>query len=238
MCGIAGFLDLRRSANAADMEQTAHAMAQSLRHRGPDDEGVWTDPAAGIALASRRLAILDLSPAGHQPMVSESGRFILAYNGEVYNFHDIQRELQATRDFRPRGQSDTETILAAIEQWGISPALQRCNGMFALALWDRDRRELTLVRDRLGVKPLYGGWAGDVFLFGSELKALRAHPAFRVTIDRDALGLYMRQNCVPAPHSIYEGISKLPTANYCVIRSDRVTEPEAHAYWSLAQAAR
>src|SRR4051812_46923967 len=174
MCGIAGFLDLRRSANAADMQQTAHAMAQSLRHRGPDDEGVWTDAAAGVALASRRLAILDLSPAGHQPMVSRDGRWVLAFNGEIYNFHALRRELESAGE-RFRGGSDTEVLLAALAHWGVPAALERLNGMFGFALWDTVDRELVLARDRLGEKPLYYGWCGGTLLFGSELKALRAH---------------------------------------------------------------
>ena len=182
-------------------------MAASIAHRGPDDEGIWTDPEAGIALVSRRLAIIDLSPAGHQPMASSNGRFVLTFNGEIYNHHDLRAELEA-RGYTPeggwRGHSDTETLIEAIAALGLEPALERCVGMFAFALWDRQERRLCLVRDRFGEKPLYYGWVGGDFLFASELKAIRVHPKFRGEINRRALGLYASRTYVPAPLSIFE----------------------------------
>ncbi|WP_461583446.1 asparagine synthetase B family protein [Tepidiphilus sp. HLB4] len=175
MCGFAGFL----GAEAPDQpEAVLRAMADALRHRGPDDAGVWFDGQAGVGLAHRRLAIVDLTPAGHQPMRSPCGRFVLAYNGEIYNHLDLRAALAAEGGaFAWRGHSDTETLLAALRHWGVEGALQRVNGMFAFALWDAQERTLVLVRDRMGEKPLYYGTCGGAFLFGSELKALRAHPA-------------------------------------------------------------
>lgn len=214
-------------------------MADTLIHRGPDDAGVWVDDAAGLALGHRRLAILDLSPAGHQPMVSVSGRWVIAFNGEIYNHLELRRSLESQgRAPAWRGHSDTETLLAAIEAWGLPGALQRSVGMFALALWDRESRTLTLARDRLGEKPLYYGWQRGVLLFGSELKALRAHPAFVGDIDRGALALFFRHNYVPAPHSIYQGIRKLPPGACLTIterqtRAGRAGDPVR--YWSFAQ---
>ena len=234
MCGIAGFLDTTRSASPDALQHTATAMARTLVHRGPDDEGVWVDAPAGVALGSRRLAILDLSPAGHQPMVSASGRYVIAFNGEVYNFEAVRGELLTERKATFRGHSDTEVVLGAIEKWGLAGALGRFNGMFAFALWDREELRLTLARDRMGEKPLYYGWCGAVFVFGSELKALRAHPAFTAEIDRDALALYMAHNCVPAPYSIFRDIRKLPPASYAVVET-RERGVTVHTYWSLAE---
>jgi asparagine synthase (glutamine-hydrolysing) len=185
-------------------------MTDAIIHRGPDDAGVWADAELGIVLGHRRLSIVDLSPAGHQPMHSASGRFVLAYNGEIYNHLDLRAELEAT-GAAPcwRGHSDTETLLAAVEQWGLEATLRRTVGMFAIALWDRHERTLHLVRDRFGEKPLYYGWINGVFLFGSELKVLRAYPDFANPVCREALALYMRFTYVPAPRSIYRGIFKL-----------------------------
>ena len=230
MCGIAGFL--ARDAEAA-MRRIAETMADSLAHRGPDDAGVWLDAEAGIALAHRRLAILDLSPAGHQPMLSACTRFVLVFNGEIYNHLELRRELECPW----RGHSDTETLLAAFAAWGVAATLQRCVGMFALALWDRQRRELTLARDRMGEKPLYYGWQNGCFLFGSELKALRRHPAFRSEIDRSALALYMRHNYVPAPHSIFQGIAKLPPGCMLTVSTSVSGTIEPVPYWSVRAAA-
>ena len=236
MCGLTGFLQPAGFDPAAATAQ-ATTMAAHIAHRGPDDAGVWVDAAAGIALAHRRLSILDLSPAGHQPMASASGRWVLAYNGEVYNHLELRRELEASGTAPAwRGHSDTETLLAAIEAWGVEATLKRSVGMFALALWDRQRRELWLARDRLGEKPLYYGWQGDTFLFGSELHALRAHPAFVGGIDRGALALLLRHNYVPAPQSIHPGISKLPPGSWLRIGPDR-RDAEPVAYWSLAEVA-
>jgi asparagine synthase (glutamine-hydrolysing) len=223
----------------AAAEQLVGTLAARLIHRGPDDKGVWVDGDAGIALGHRRLAILDLSPAGHQPMISASGRYVIAFNGEIYNHLELRKELDLFGSVPVwRGHSDTETMLAAFERWGIAPALGKMVGMFAFALWDRQRRTLTLARDRLGEKPLYYGWQGDVFLFGSELKALRSHPAFLAEVDRSALTLYMHCGYIPAPASIYRNVFKLPPGTYVQIAVTEVsgTLPEPRSYWSLRQA--
>ena len=200
-------------------------MAGEICHRGPDDEGVWIDETAGIALSHRRLSIVDLSPLGHQPMTSKTGRYVLAFNGEIYNYVGLAAELK-DRDHAFRGHSDTEVLLAAVEEWGLTGAIRRANGMFAIALWDRQERALHLCRDRAGEKPLYYGWSGKTFLFGSELKALRRHPDFSASIDRDALTLYLRYNCIPGPYSIYQGIRKLPPATILTVTAaDRTSEP-------------
>jgi asparagine synthase (glutamine-hydrolysing) len=190
-------------------------MADTLQHRGPDSGGIWCDETVGVALGHRRLSILDLSDAGHQPMQSQSGRFVLSYNGEIYNFPEIQKEL-VSAGIIFRGHSDTEVLLFAIEHWGLDKTLQRINGMFAFALWDQSERLLTLVRDRVGKKPLYYGWCGKAFLFGSELKALAVHPEFNSDISRDALGQYIKYGWVPEPLSIYSNIRKL--ASGCLLR--------------------
>ncbi len=236
MCGLAGFLQLS-GFDASAAEAQARTMADTLRHRGPDDGGAWTDADAGIALAHRRLSILDLSPAGHQPMPSASRRWVIAFNGEIYNHLALRRELEAARaPLGWRGHSDTETLLAAIEAWGVDATLRKCVGMFAFAAWDRAERSLWLARDRAGEKPLYYGWQGDAFLFGSELKALRAYPVFAAEVDRGALALLLRHNYVPAPYSIYRGIRKLPPGTWLKLAaSQRDAEPVA--YWSLAEVA-
>ncbi|MEW6719237.1 MAG: asparagine synthase (glutamine-hydrolyzing) [Thermodesulfobacteriota bacterium] len=234
MCGFAGFFrDGFR--NGDEMAAAVSRMAQAIAHRGPDDSGVWVDAEAGIALGHRRLSILDLSCQGHQPMLSGSGRYVVAYNGEIYNHRALRRELESEGAAPPwRGRSDTEAMLAAFEHWGVAGALERFNGMFAFALWDRRERTLHLARDRMGEKPLYYGRAGDTLLFGSELKALRAHPAWRGEIDRGALALYMRHNVVPAPYSIYREIRKLLPAHLLSIPlpdSGRDLPP-SREYWS------
>lgn len=223
----------------ADAAAVVTRMRDTLAHRGPDDAGSWLDGGVGIALAHRRLSILDLSPAGHQPMQSISGRFVLVFNGEVYNHLDIRRKLEKAGQGSTgwRGHSDTETLLAAIEQWGLEQTLRQCVGMFALALWDRQERALALARDRMGEKPLFYGWQGDVLLFGSELKALRAHPKFRSEIDRNVLPAYLRHGYIPAPWSIWRGIRKLTPG--CLVRfsgCDPGMLPEPKPYWSLADA--
>jgi asparagine synthase (glutamine-hydrolysing) len=204
MCGIAGVLNYR----AAEPTRLVSEMIEAMRYRGPDDSGAWCDAAVGLGLGHARLSILDVSPEGHQPMVSAGGRYVLSYNGEVYNFAELRSELEAT-GAKFRGHSDTEVMLAAFEEWGIEKAVQRFVGMFAFALWDRERRTLSLIRDRIGIKPLYFGWAGKTFLFGSELKALRAHKGFHPEIDRGALTSFMRVGYVPAPLSIYKHVYKL-----------------------------
>lgn len=209
MCGIAGFWP-RDGLESDGLLRIAGLMAQALRHRGPDDEGSWCDPKAGLALAHRRLAVVDLSPAGHQPMHSARGRFVIAYNGEVYNHQEIRAELAAVNAAPAwRGHSDTETLLAAFEHWGVEATLQRAVGMFAFAVWDTQARTLHLARDRFGEKPLYYGWVNGAFVFGSELKALRAYPGFANPVSREALASYMRFTYVPAPQCIYRDIFKL-----------------------------
>ena len=198
MCGIDGFLDLRRSARVEDMTDIVARMTTTLVHRGPDASGSWVDADAGIALGHRRLSIIDLTDAGAQPMHSASGRYVISYNGEIYNAVDLAHELTASGQHL-RGHCDTEVLLEAIDAWGLDRALERSNGMFAFALWDRRERRLHLVRDRLGEKPLYYGWMGDTLLFASELKSLRAHPAFRGSVDRDALAAYFRCELRPRP---------------------------------------
>ncbi len=229
MCGFAGFLCPPGSAD--HLTSLARRMARTIAHRGPDDEGVWVDPLGSVALGFRRLAILDLTPEGRQPMASADARYVVTFNGEIYNFDALRSEL-ATLGHRFRGRSDTEVLLAAVVQWGIEQTLPRLWGMFALALWDGRERLLHLGRDRLGKKPLYFGWQGDVFLFGSELKALRAHPAFAATVDRDALTSYLRFSYVPAPQSIHRGIAKLPAASWVTIRPDQPGHvPPFRRYW-------
>lgn len=234
MCGITGFWATPASSEATARARIA-AMTETLQHRGPDDSGLWADAESGAALGFRRLAIVDLSPRGHQPMTSESGRFEIIYNGEVYNFAALRRELDQ-RGHRFRGGSDTEVILAAVEEWGLAAAVRRFVGMFAIALWDRELRQLHLVRDRLGIKPLYYGWFDGTFLFGSELKALAAHPAFRAEVDRDALTLYLRHGYVPSPYAIYEGVSKLPPG--CILSLQHQGQrAEPQPYWSAREVA-
>jgi asparagine synthase (glutamine-hydrolysing) len=234
MCGIAGFFAPAASAGEETLAACARAMAQTLFHRGPDDGGTFVDVTAGLGFGFRRLAIIDLSPAGHQPMRSADGRYAVVFNGEIYNFRALRAELEGL-GHAFRGHSDTEVLLAAICQWGLPDSLRRFNGMFAFALWDTRERTLSLARDRLGEKPLYYGWSAGVFLFGSELKALRAHPSFQPAVDTGALGLYLRHNYVPSPHSIYRGISKLPPAHSLTISATRKDAPPT-PYWSVGEA--
>lgn len=220
-------------------------MADSLVHRGPDASGAWIDAEAGIGLAHRRLSILDLSPNGSQPMVSDSGRFVLCYNGEVYNYRELRAELEKTRETRWRGHSDTEVLLAAIERWGVQTALERSNGMFAFAVWDRHQRKLTLARDRMGEKPLYVGWVGRNLVFASELKAFRRMPQWSQSIDRQALALLLRFGYIPAPLSIHMGVFKLPAASFITLNPEHAQKPIplndfmglTRRYWSLYKVA-
>ncbi len=211
MCGLAGCWPTSAAPIAnGPLREQVQQMARALVHRGPDDAGVWVDENAGLAIGHRRLAIVDLSAAGHQPMSSASGRWVLAFNGEIYNHMALRAELSLSGASPVwRGHSDTETLLAAFEQWGVEATLQRCVGMFAIALWDQQASTLTLARDRFGEKPLYYGWVNGAFLFGSELKALKAHPKFDSLVCRQALAQYLRFMYVPAPRSIYQGIFKL-----------------------------
>lgn len=230
MCGITGFW--RFPGESEDtMTGWGNAMNATLNHRGPDDSGLWTDSAAGIVLASRRLAILDLSPAGHMPMVSHCGRYVIAYNGEVYNFREIRRELKI-QGHHFVSDSDTEVLLAACASWGTSDTLTRLNGIFAFALWDRRERTLTLARDHLGVKPLFYGWCRNTFLFGSELKALCSNPHFVGRLDRNSLALFLRFGYVPAPYSIYQDIYKLPSGHAITVSAPQ-REASPAPYWRV-----
>lgn len=238
MCGFTGFLGGIPTHGPAGDEAVLTKMANTIANRGPDDAGYWVDADQRIGLGHRRLAIVDLSAAGHQPMASSSGRHVLAFNGEIYNHMDLRAELDKGGNAPYwRGHSDTETLLAGFSFWGVAATLQRAIGMFAFAVWDREARVLTLGRDRLGEKPLYYGWQGEgqnrVFLFGSELKALKAHPSFAASVDRDALCLMMRHNYIPSPYSIYQGILKLEPGCLLEVSIDR---PDAcmTRYWSAA----
>ena len=274
MCGLVGFLG--GVDGYGNVDALLGRMADTIRHRGPDDLGAWVDAATGVALAHRRLSILDLSPAGHQPMVSANGRYVIVFNGEIYNHLEIRRELESmdcratvlpefaeetaimdvqvmgvsatpnssqasSRDeFKWRGHSDTETLLAGFEVWGIELTLKKTVGMFAIALWDCEDRVLTLARDRMGEKPLYYGFQNETFLFGSELKALKAHPDFLSEIDRDVLCLYLRHCYIPAPYSIYKGIRKLLPGTYLQVQlgpdaSSQVLTPKV--FWSMTEVA-
>jgi asparagine synthase (glutamine-hydrolysing) len=229
MCGIAGFLN--GNSTLSEARDIVTTMADAMVHRGPDDAGVWVDERARIALGHRRLSIVDLSPAGHQPMQSASERYVIAFNGEIYNWRTLRVQLERAGTPCWRGNSDTEVLLGAIDHWGLEATLLRCTGMFAFALWDKQEQLLYLVRDRLGEKPLYYGWLGDTFLFGSELKALRSHPKWMGRIDRGALALLLRHNYVPSPYSIYESIYKLPPGTYLsVTRNER--DQSLKCYWS------
>lgn len=229
MCGIVGYWT---QSGAVDLALAAR-MASQIQHRGPDDAGFWKDESAGLVMAHRRLAIVDLSPAGHQPMSSPCGRWVLVFNGEIYNHQDLRKELDAHgAGFDWRGHSDTETLLATICHWGLPGALERINGMFAFALWDVQDRILALVRDRMGEKPLYYGNCGGTFLFGSELKALEVHPDWQGKVDRNALASFLRHGYVPAPYSIYHGVDKLPPAHFVMIREGNMVG-EPCCYWDL-----
>lgn len=235
MCGFSGFMEMP-ARSEFEMKVAAQRMAATISHRGPDDSGVWADAHAGIVLCHKRLSILDLSPAGHQPMRSASTRFMIAFNGEIYN-HLSLRQMLDENSQAPcwRGHSDTETLLACFDAWGIQDTIKRSIGMFAFAVWDRQTDTLTLGRDRLGEKPLYYGWQGRgssaVFLFGSELKALRAHSSFENRISRGALSLQLRHSYIPSPYSIYKGIAKLPPGNLLTV-SNQQRIPKIWPYWS------
>lgn len=235
MCGIAGLLDAKDRAKVPDLRTSLERMSEALVHRGPDDEGYWSDPGQGIGLAHRRLSILDLSPAGHQPMKSACGRFVLAFNGEIYNFGALRKEIeQAGTIERWRGHSDTEVLLAAFGMWGVRGAIERCVGVFAFGLWDREERTLTLGRDRLGEKPLYYGRIGETFAFASDLAALRRHPRWHGEVDRGSLALLLRHNYIPAPYSIFRNVFKLRPG--CLLRlRPGMLEPEIEPYWDAAR---
>lgn len=234
MCGIVGLLDPRRSRAAEDTTALLHRMAEPIANRGPDGDGVWIDESAGIGFGHRRLAILDLSEQGHQPMLSTDGRYVITYNGEVYNHHEIRHELERLGT-RFRGHSDTEVLVEALSRWGVEAALDRVDGMFAFGVWDREDRSLVLARDRMGEKPLYYGKLGSgEIVFGSSLDSLRSHPLFDRPVDRDALALFFRHKYVPAPWSIYSGILKLePGHTLRIDAGGHIGDPKP--YWSYSE---
>jgi asparagine synthase (glutamine-hydrolysing) len=235
MCGICGFLD-RSGSTEEVLRDRVVRMTHTLEHRGPDDSGVTTDASCGLALGHRRLSIIDLSEQGHQPMFSACGRFCLVFNGEIYNHVALRRDLESL-GHRFRGHCDTEVLLAALVQWGVEQTVRRLIGMFAFAFWSSKQRRLTLARDAIGIKPLYYGWSNDCFLFGSELKALRAHPAFSGKVDRDVLTLYLRHNYVPSPYSIYQGIFKLPPGTLLSVPTAQTPTATPQTWWSLKEVA-
>jgi asparagine synthase (glutamine-hydrolysing) len=231
MCGIAGFID-PGGFNLKYAKEIGRAMGKAIEHRGPDDSGVWVDKDNGVTLSHQRLAIIDLSKSGYQPMISPSGRYVLCFNGEIYNHRDLRFELDRQgKSPTWQGSSDTETILGYIDAHGLKKTLAKMVGMFSIALWDKSVKEIILARDRTGEKPLYYGVDGRLLLFGSELKALRAHPKFTPKINRDALCLYLRHNYIPQPYSIYEGIKKLPPGHFIKLKENAVPEK----YWSLSE---
>jgi len=251
MCGFTGFLNRRINdsnySSDSEMKLVANKMASTILHRGPNDAGIWLDVDVGIALAHRRLSIIDLSPAGHQPMASKSDRYVIAYNGEIYNHIELRHELEMCSQqtfiaegdnvsINWRGHSDTETLLAGFEAWGVEATLKKTIGMFAISLWDKQEQILTLARDRMGEKPLYYGFQKNTFLFGSELKALKAHPDFLSEIDRDVICLYLRHCYIPAPYSIYKGIKKLLPGTFVQLHLNDDENPNSlvpKTYWSL-----
>lgn len=246
MCGLTGLLFPRGTARPLDtVKSDLSAMTKAVTHRGPDDSGSWIDPEAGVFLGHQRLSIIDLSVEGRQPMVSASGRYVIAYNGEIYNFMEMQRELEKN-SVSFRGHSDTEVLLAAIEQWGFEESLKRCNGMFAFALWDRQNRELSLVRDRIGIKPMYYGIHQGILLFGSELKSLTSSSYFQREMNTAVLPLYLRYKYIPEPHTIWLHTYKLEPGCFLKIKvekwkgedfSEETPGVQKGAYWSARQVA-
>lgn len=237
MCGLTGFHSFATNDSLSDI---ATRMADTLVHRGPDDAGVWVDERCGLALAHRRLSVLELSRAGHQPMISHDQRRVIAFNGEIYNHLELRERLQAEgRAPDWRGHSDTETLLACAAAWGVEKMLQATVGMFAFALWDRRKQELVLARDRLGEKPLYWTWQGGTLIFGSELKALSKHPAFGADVDRSALASFMRHGYIASPHSIYQGVNKLPPGHWLTLplaQTDKARAARPVPFWTIAGA--
>lgn len=235
MCGICGFLGGRMLSD--EMNMTVRRMAETIRHRGPDDGGAWVNPRNRVALGQRRLSIIDISPAGHQPMTSHSGRYTVVFNGEIYNHPELRDRLERRAgSIRWRGYSDTEVLLTGFDVWGVVPTLTELNGMFAFAVWDSSELVLYMARDRMGEKPLYYSWQQGVLIFGSELRALRTYPKFAAAIDRKALKAFFQLNCIPAPQTVYENVWKLPPASY-LRASVGQTGAEAVTYWSARQVA-
>ena len=241
MCGITGFY----SKNSSTFDNAILKMNSAISHRGPDCSGFWSDKSSGIFFGHQRLSILDLSDLANQPMLSNSGRYIITYNGEIYNHLEIRKELaEICSTIKWKTTSDTETLLESLEFWGIEKTLKKINGMFAFGLWDKKNRSLTLVRDRIGEKPLYFGWQGfgssKVFLFGSELKSLKKHPLFNKEINRNAIALLLSHNCIPDPHSIYKNIYKLLPGHYLQLNENDLKNsfsPIPKLYWSLTKSA-
>lgn len=237
MCGICGFINSKCNQSSQEIIDAINAMTNTLFHRGPNSGDIWIDEPSGVALGHRRLSIIDLSPDGAQPMISHSGRYVAVFNGEIYNFLTLRKELESVGVVF-KGNSDTEVMLAAIDTWGIMESTKRLVGMFAIAVWDQNKHRLHLLRDRLGEKPLYYGWNGNNFLFASELKALRAHKQFRSVINRDAIALFFRHNYIPTPFSIYEGIFKLPPGTILSLNFDKGRPiPDPVPYWSAREIA-
>lgn len=235
MCGIAGFIQCG-GGNQESLNAVLHSMTSRLAHRGPDADGYWLDSQCGVALGHRRLSVLDLSAAGAQPMQSSSRRFVITFNGEIYNFSDLREELEAL-GHRFRGHSDTEVMLAGFDQWGVASTTERLNGMFAFAVWDKDTQVLILGRDRMGEKPLYFGWMNNCFLFASELKAISAHPRFEANVDTNAVAAYVRRNYIPGPLSIYRGISKLHPGTLVEVTATWPGSTRTSKFWDLERVA-
>lgn len=231
MCGFTGFWNSSSHPSLEQIEQIIKKMSKTLVHRGPDDNGTWLDIPQGIALAHRRLAILDLSLEAHQPMISHDKRYVIVFNGEIYNYLALKQELKEW-GYNFKSTSDTEVMLAAFSRWGIEESLVKFNGMFAFALWDKCEHQLYLARDPMGEKPLYYGWVGSTLIFASELKAIKAYPEFQGSINRDALGLFLKHNYVPTPYSIYENIYKLPAGSFLKIKDPHL-KIKPQYYWSL-----
>ncbi len=232
MCGIAGFFDPGKKTK--DPSSVLKEMTDAITHRGPDDSGYFTDRESGIALGHRRLSILDLSPLGHQPMFSHSGRFVIVYNGEVYNYQEIKKGLEE-EGITFKSTTDTEVILEAVEHYGIDKALPMFNGMFAFSLYDKKEGIIYLVRDRVGIKPLYWGINNGILFFASELKAFRRHPLFTASLNIDAIALYLRHNYIPTPYSIYKGVYKLPPGHYLIV--DKGLNVRDNTYWDFRKVA-
>ena len=234
MCGLTGFVSFT-SSDVTYLHSSINEMLNTLYHRGPDSQGLWVDVNQGLAFGHCRLAIQDLTNTGHQPMTSNSNRFVMVFNGEIYNHLNLRKEIEREGYLTQstwRGHSDTETILAGFDAWGIEATVDKMIGMFAIALWDRKKHQLTLMRDRLGEKPLYYGWQNDTFLFCSELKALKKHDDFESEIDRDSLALYLRYNTIPAPYSIYKGIYKLKPGQILTLDSSKNIKKDC--YWTVS----
>lgn len=237
MCGLTGLYTLDPRPDRSALQHTVQRMNEAIKVRGPDSGDIWQDPDVPLVMGHRRLSILDLSPLGHQPMESASTRYMIVYNGEIYNFKSLRAELESVFKLTFCGESDTEVLLHAIENWGLEKTLSKINGMFAFALWDRKAKALYLARDRMGKKPLYVGWAGSTLVFGSELKALCAHPDFRRDVDRASLTSYMRFGYVPAPLCIYQQVWQLPAGSMMaldmqLLRGGQDLKPLIESYWS------